>query len=64
MRPLSRNGAVLAVALFGVFVAVAFETRRGWLSFSDPKIFTGYLLFALLTGLAVFAGRKDRKSVV
>ena len=58
MRPLSRDGTILAVALAAVFVAVAFQARRGWLSFADPAILTGYLQLALLMGLALFAARK------
>ena len=58
MRPLSRQGAILAVGLAAVFIAVAFQARRGWLSFADPAILTGYLQLALLVGLALFAARK------
>lgn len=58
MRPLSRDGTILAVAVAAVFVAVAFQARRGWLSFADPAILTGYLQLALLMGLALFAARK------
>lgn len=58
MRPLSRDGTILALAVAAVFVAVAIQARRGWLSFVDPAILTGYLQLALLLGLAMFAGRK------
>lgn len=58
MRPLSRDGAILAVCLAAAFVAVAFQARRGWLSFADPAILTGYLQLTLLIGLALFAARK------
>ncbi len=58
MRPLSRDGAILAIAAASLFVAVAFQARHGWLSFADPQILTGYLQFTLLFVLALFAARK------
>ncbi len=58
MRPLSRSGAILAIVLAAIFVAVAFEAQRGWLAFEDTSILTGYLMLGLMIGLTLFAGRK------
>lgn len=58
MRLLTRDGALMAVTMAAVFAAVAFQAHRGWLTFSDPSILTGYLLLTLLIALALFAGRK------
>lgn len=58
MRPLSRDGFILALAATAVFMIVALAARRSWLSFGDPSIVTGYVLLALMLGLALLAGRK------
>jgi hypothetical protein len=58
MRPLSRNGFILALAATAVFMTLALAARRSWLSFGDPSIVTGYVLLALMIGLGLLAGRK------
>ena len=45
----------MATVTAAIFVVLALQVRRSWLSFGDPSVVTGYTLFGLLIALALLA---------